>query len=96
MVTSLHSVNFMAKLLTANEKLNKLDPKLKKDLQEKFHKEQKQRREGKLKKQTNIIRQLLHNGGTTDDIEAALDALQSEDEDEQHADPPQESSDSDK
>jgi hypothetical protein len=27
---------------------------------------------------------LLHNGGTADDIEAALDAIHSDDEDEQH------------
>lgn len=86
---------FMAKLLIANESLNKVDNKLKKELQETFRNEQKKRREKRLKKQTNIIRKLLDTGGSRADIEAVLATIPDQEENEKHSANPQNNDESD-
>jgi hypothetical protein len=66
---------FMAKLINATEHLNKVDTKVKKELQEQFRQKQWRRRAKQLAKQTNIIRKLLDTGGSREDIETALAQL---------------------
>lgn len=65
----------MAKLLIANESLQKFDPKTKKDLEENFCQEQHRKRDLKLKKKTNMIRKLLDTGGSREDIEVNLNSI---------------------
>lgn len=65
----------MAKLINATEHLNKVDTKVKKELQEQFRQKQWRRRAKQLAKQTNIIRKLLDTGGSREDIETALAQL---------------------
>lgn len=69
------SCDFMAKLIIANESLKKVDPNIKKDLQESFRKEQRRKRDKKLQKKTNMIRKLLDSGGSREDIEAILESI---------------------
>lgn len=68
----------MAKLIIANESLTKVDPKVKKELKENLRQQQKQRREQRLRRHANTIRQLIDQGGTKEEIEAALDNMQSD------------------
>jgi len=70
--------HFMAKLIIANESLTKVDPKVKKELKENLRQQQKQRREQRLRRHANTIRQLIDQGGTKEEIEAALDNMQSD------------------
>jgi hypothetical protein len=82
--------DFMAKLLNANDSLNKVDGKLKKDLQDSFKQEQRKSRERRLKQKTNMIRKLLDTGGSREDIEHILQTIPSysddyiEDADKRH------------
>jgi len=70
--------HFMAKLIIANESLTKVDPKVKKELKENLRQQQKQRREQRLRRHANTIRQLIDQGGTKEEIEAALENMQSD------------------
>ncbi len=72
--------NLMAKLLIASESLAKVDPKVKRELKDYHKQQQKQRRENRLKRHTSTIWQLLDNGGSREDIEAALNNLQTDTE----------------
>jgi len=70
----------MAKLLIAQESLTKVDQKTRKDIQDSFRQEQRHRREQKLKKKTHMIRQLLDNGGSREEIDALLTSIQHDDQ----------------
>ncbi len=70
----------MAKLLIAQESLTKVDQKIRKDIQDSFRQEQRHRREQKLKKKTHMIRQLLDNGGSREEIDALLTSIQHDDQ----------------
>jgi hypothetical protein len=69
---------FMAKLIIANESLQKVDHKMKKELNDMFHHEQRRQQERKLKQKTHMIQQLLDTGGSRDDIEAILNTIPQE------------------
>jgi uncharacterized protein YjiS (DUF1127 family) len=73
---------FMAKLITAMEQIKKVDVKSKKELQENFKQEQKQRRERKLARHTNAIRKLLDMGASREEIEQVLTNMQHHDDDD--------------
>jgi uncharacterized protein YjiS (DUF1127 family) len=75
----------MAQLINATEKLNKVDIKVKKEIQEYFRQKQKQHRAKRLSKQTNVIRKLLDTGVSREDIEAALIKLGYHNEDDHNS-----------
>jgi len=68
----------MAKLLIATESLAKVDPKVQKELKENLKQKQRARREHRIRKHTSAIRQLLDQGGSKEDIQAALECLQAD------------------
>lgn len=70
--------DFMAKFIIATVSLNKVDVKVKKELQENYRQEQ-CKHEKCLKKKTSMIRKLLDNRGSKEDIEAILDINTDED-----------------
>jgi dihydrodipicolinate synthase/N-acetylneuraminate lyase len=70
----------MAKLLIATESLAKVDPKVQKELKENLKQKQRARREHRIRKHTSAIRQLLDQGGSKEDIKAALECLQADTE----------------
>jgi hypothetical protein len=83
-----HATNtceFMAQLINATEKLNKVDIKVKKEIQEHFRQKQKQHRAKRLSKQTNVIRKLLDTGVSREDIKAALIKLGYHNEDDHNS-----------
>jgi hypothetical protein len=73
----------MAKLLIASESIHKVDTKTKKEIQDAFKQAQRKKRERRLKRHTSMIRQLLDNGGTKEDIEAVLNIMQQDNKDKQ-------------
>lgn len=74
---------FTAKLIIASESIHKVDTKTKKEIQDAFKQAQRKKRERRLKRHTSMIRQLLDNGGTKEDIEAVLNIMQQDNKDEQ-------------
>jgi hypothetical protein len=66
---------FMVKLINATEHLNKVDSKLKKELQEHFCQKQKKRRAKRIAKQASTIQKLIDTGGSREEIEHALAEL---------------------
>jgi hypothetical protein len=70
--------NFMAKLVRAQESLNRVDQKTKKALKERFKQEQQKQREKRLTRRTKTIRQLIDSGATNEEVENFM--LQDENE----------------
>ncbi len=67
---------FMAKLVKAQESLNKVDSKTKKALKERFKQDQQKQREKRIKRQNKVIRHLVDNGGSTEEVAAMIRKLQ--------------------
>lgn len=80
------SFEFMAKLLTANESLKKVDQKHKRDLLEKYHTEQRKKQERQLKCHTNMIKKLLDTGESRDGIEKVLETIADDSVEEENKD----------
>ena len=68
----------MAKLVRAQESLNRVDQKTKKALKERFKQEQQKQREKRLRRRTKTIRQLIDSGATNEEVENFM--LQDENE----------------
>jgi hypothetical protein len=73
--------DFMAKLLIAHESLMKVDSKTKKEVQESFREDQRKKRDKKLKRKTGMIRKLLDNGGSREEIDAILASIPNHEDD---------------
>jgi len=67
---------FLAKLVKAQESLNKVDSKTKKALKERFKQDQQKQQEKRIKLQNKVIRHLVDNGGSTEEVAAMIRKLQ--------------------